>query len=206
MPVVIGGLYQHYKGNKYRVTGVAKHSETLQKLVVYQAQYGNKEMWVRPYDMFCEMVTVNGCEVPRFKYIGSELNSTCKILLEFPEDIKQAFFENGIDIEREIYREVESVTIEHEQVDSSTHKKDIATIVLAAGTSLALVILCVTRLLRVVCERPRMAVVTERDSEGHIIKEETILLEPHKTNQKTDIDFDVGTSSVSFKISDENKE
>ena len=61
------GLYEHYKGNKYKVLGIAKHSETLEEMVVYQAQYGDYGIWVRPKDMFFEMVVVDGKTVPRFK-------------------------------------------------------------------------------------------------------------------------------------------
>ena len=50
------GIYKHYKGNEYQVLGVAKHSETLEELVVYQALYGSEEMWVRPSAMFEEQV------------------------------------------------------------------------------------------------------------------------------------------------------
>lgn len=64
------GKYRHYKGNEYIVLGVAKHSETLEELVVYQAQYGEKGLWVRPLSMFLEEVEVNGKKVPRFEYIG----------------------------------------------------------------------------------------------------------------------------------------
>ncbi len=46
------GEYQHYKGNKYTVLGVAFHSEILEELVIYQAQYGNKSLWARPLAMF----------------------------------------------------------------------------------------------------------------------------------------------------------
>ena len=48
------GIYQHYKGNKYEVIGIAKHSETLEDLVVYRALYDNKvsQLWVRPLKMF----------------------------------------------------------------------------------------------------------------------------------------------------------
>ena len=68
------GIYQHYKGNKYEVIGVAKHSETLEDLVVYRALYDNKvsQLWVRPLKMFTEMVSVNGEEIERFKYIGEK--------------------------------------------------------------------------------------------------------------------------------------
>lgn len=64
------GTYVHYKGGEYRVLGVAKHSETLEDLVVYEHP-GNEfsELWVRPLEMFLETVTINDTEVPRFKYI-----------------------------------------------------------------------------------------------------------------------------------------
>ena len=63
------GLYEHYKGNKYKVIGIAKHSETLEEMVVYQALYGEHGIWVRPKDMFFENVVVDGKMVPRFKKI-----------------------------------------------------------------------------------------------------------------------------------------
>ena len=66
------GIYEHYKGNKYRVIGIAKHSETLEDLVVYKALYKNEisELWVRPLSMFVEEVEVDGRKIPRFKYIA----------------------------------------------------------------------------------------------------------------------------------------
>lgn len=65
----MNGLYEHYKGKKYKVLGVAKHSETLEEMVVYQAQYGDFGIWVRPKDMFFENVEVNGEIMPRFRKI-----------------------------------------------------------------------------------------------------------------------------------------
>lgn len=70
------GVYEHYKGNgkKYRVLGVAKHSETLEDMVVYEALYENEvsKLWVRPLSMFLGEVEVNGKRVPRFTYIGEK--------------------------------------------------------------------------------------------------------------------------------------
>ncbi|MGX5219899.1 MULTISPECIES: DUF1653 domain-containing protein [Pseudomonas] len=66
------GLYRHYKGPEYRVFGVAQHSETEQQVVVYQALYGDYGLWVRPLDMFCERVDVDGESVPRFALIEAE--------------------------------------------------------------------------------------------------------------------------------------
>lgn len=64
------GKYRHYKGKEYEVIGVARHSETLEDLVVYRALYSNFDLWVRPLKMFLEEVEVEGQKVPRFKYIG----------------------------------------------------------------------------------------------------------------------------------------
>ena len=66
----IPGKYRHYKGNEYEVIGVAKHSETLEPMVVYKALYGDGGLWVRPYGMFFETVEINGEKIPRFKKIS----------------------------------------------------------------------------------------------------------------------------------------
>ena len=70
LPEVAPGRYRHYKGNDYEVVAVARHSETLEPVVVYRALYGEGGLWVRPYAMFCEEVMVNGCSVRRFAPIG----------------------------------------------------------------------------------------------------------------------------------------
>lgn len=66
------GVYLHYKGKKYRVIGSAKHSETLEDLVVYETLYKNKlsKLWARPLKMFKEKIMADGKMVPRFKFIG----------------------------------------------------------------------------------------------------------------------------------------
>ena len=71
--IVMGGLYQHYKGNNYRVISLVKHSETLETLVCYECLYDNPEgsLWVRPISMFLESIELNGETVPRFKYLGA---------------------------------------------------------------------------------------------------------------------------------------
>jgi cupin 2 domain-containing protein len=65
------GRYRHYKGNEYTVIGTARHSETLEELVVYRQEYGEHGLWVRPKQMFCETVKVDGQDVPRFQPLGS---------------------------------------------------------------------------------------------------------------------------------------
>ena len=64
------GKYRHFKGKEYEVIALAKHSETLEDLVVYRALYGNGEVWVRPARMWEETVSYQGEILPRFAYIG----------------------------------------------------------------------------------------------------------------------------------------
>jgi len=66
------GTYQHYKGNKYLVLGIAKHSETKEELVVYVTLYENNmaSMWVRPLAMFTQTIVIDGKSIPRFKKIN----------------------------------------------------------------------------------------------------------------------------------------
>lgn len=66
--IVIGGTYRHYKNKLYRVLSVAKHTETLEDIVVYEALYENQmgSIWARPLTMFLESVSVDGYSGPRF--------------------------------------------------------------------------------------------------------------------------------------------
>ena len=64
------GRYRHFKGNEYLVLYNARHSETLEPLVVYQALYGERGIWVRPAGMWNEHVERDGYSGPRFVYLG----------------------------------------------------------------------------------------------------------------------------------------
>ena len=63
------GKYRHFKGGEYQLLHIAKHSETLENMVVYRALYGAGEVWVRPARMWEELVEHNGKTVPRFQKI-----------------------------------------------------------------------------------------------------------------------------------------
>ena len=60
------GIYRHFKGNRYEVVGMAKHSETLEPMVVYRALYGEGGLWVRPAAMWNEIVDKPEYRGPRF--------------------------------------------------------------------------------------------------------------------------------------------
>ena len=64
------GKYRHFKGMEYELIAVAKHSETLEPMVVYKALYGEGGYWVRPAAMWTEQVNRDGYSGPRFQYIG----------------------------------------------------------------------------------------------------------------------------------------
>lgn len=64
------GRYRHFKGNEYELLGIARHSETMEEMVVYRALYGAQGLWVRPAAMWTEQVDRDGYHGPRFIYIG----------------------------------------------------------------------------------------------------------------------------------------
>lgn len=68
LPELALGIYRHYKGERYQVYGVARHSETFEALVVYRPLYGEGALWVRPFEMFTGLVGVGGKMTPRFAF------------------------------------------------------------------------------------------------------------------------------------------
>lgn len=64
------GRYRHFKGNEYEVIGIANHSETMEKMVVYKALYGEGGLWVRPAAMWNETINRDGKVFKRFEFIG----------------------------------------------------------------------------------------------------------------------------------------
>ena len=64
------GKYRHFKDNEYELIGIARHSETMEPMVVYRALYGEGGLWVRPAAMWTETVNREGYHGPRFQYVG----------------------------------------------------------------------------------------------------------------------------------------
>ena len=69
------GVYRHYKGNLYEVIGFAKHSETLEDMVIYKALYGERGTWVRPLSMWENPIEVDGRVVKRFQFCNSNCST-----------------------------------------------------------------------------------------------------------------------------------
>lgn len=67
------GRYRHFKGHEYEIVGIAKHSETLEEMVVYRAIYGEGDLWVRPAAMWNEIIERDGKTFPRFTLIEEDV-------------------------------------------------------------------------------------------------------------------------------------
>ncbi len=67
--IVLPGEYEHFKGKRYEVIGIARHSETQEELVVYRALYGEGELWLRPIANFTESIERDGYRGPRFRMV-----------------------------------------------------------------------------------------------------------------------------------------
>lgn len=67
------GLYRHFKGNEYEVISFARHSETLEDMVIYKALYGEGGTWARPLSMWENPIEADGKTVKRFEYIGETI-------------------------------------------------------------------------------------------------------------------------------------
>jgi len=71
-PEIIIGRYRHFKGNEYMVLHIARHSEIMETMVVYQALFGDLGVWGRPASMWNEVVEHNGKIMKRFEFCGKE--------------------------------------------------------------------------------------------------------------------------------------
>lgn len=76
LPALRPGRYRHFKGNEYELLYVARHSETMEPMVVYRALYGEGGVWVRPAVMWSENVDRDGYHGPRFALIEAKLEES----------------------------------------------------------------------------------------------------------------------------------
>lgn len=116
--IKIGKKYRHFKGNEYLVLYVAKHSETLEDMVVYQALYGEKGIWVRPLSMFLDAKEVDGKIINRFEEIDNKIELVEEIYRNVEIKFGKLPFKNrGITITRElILTAVEILNNKHSKI------------------------------------------------------------------------------------------
>ena len=69
---LIGRTFRHFKGNRYRLEGFAKDSETTEEMVIYRQLYGEGSLWVRPAKMFFETIERDGKMIKRFELLEEE--------------------------------------------------------------------------------------------------------------------------------------
>ncbi|NNM43582.1 MAG: DUF1653 domain-containing protein [Chlamydiae bacterium] len=63
------GIYEHYKGNTYKVIAVGRHSENLEEMVIYQDCSDESKWWIRPVSLFLETISIEDKEIPRFRFL-----------------------------------------------------------------------------------------------------------------------------------------
>lgn len=197
-PIILNGTYRHYKGNYYKVLHIARHSESLEDLVVYQAQYGDHNVWVRPLSMFLENVCRNGETFERFSYVSPDVNTQLSISLD--SDLERYMYENGIDLVSELKKEFPDIKCQDEP--STDGSKDVGLTILCCGAAAALVILAVSKLVDVISHKPRYINVEEFDIDGNITKKHTELLQPNTPKSTLSIGFEIDATKATLKIED----
>lgn len=103
--IQIGGTYKHYKGNFYKVISLAKHSETLEDMIVYQTLYGEQMTWVRPLKMFMENVNVDGKKVKRFELADQNIKQSNQNAAMYAVGKSKVTFEaeDGVQVTADLY-------------------------------------------------------------------------------------------------------
>ena len=92
--VIKNGIYRHYKGGIYEVTNIARHSESLEELVIYK-NVVSEDCWARPVSMWNETIEQDGIKLPRFHFVAADLDSMdAKPLFQTIEDIYSLTEEN----------------------------------------------------------------------------------------------------------------
>lgn len=196
--LIINGTYRHFKGNKYKILQIAKHSETLEDMVIYQALYGEQLIWCRPLNMFLENVCRDGKVIERFSYVPPEIE-TC-ISIELDQDIKKYCFENDIDLIQEVKKEYPQITCQSEFGNDGD--KDVGVIILCSGVAASLVVMSISKLIETILHRPRYLKIEELNDNGEVCRRRTELLQPDFPKNSFEIGFEVDAAKAKITIKD----
>lgn len=195
--IIINGTYRHFKGNEYKVLYLAKHSETQEDMVVYQALYGNHAIWVRPVDMFLEYVVRDGKTYERFSYVPPKVESCLHV--ELDDATKDYLIENSIDLIYELEREHPQIICRNDFSEDGT--KDLGITILCGGLAASAIVLSISKLLDTVFHRPRIIIVEDLDENGNVTQRSE-LLQPNIPKTTFSVSTEIDSTKAKITIED----
>lgn len=201
MELIINGVYKHHKGNNYKVLHVARHSESLEYLVIYQALYGDYGIWARPLSMFLEQIEKNGMLVNRFEYVDSRKEA--KLSLNLSPEIKKYIYDNDIDITWLLKKQFPKLSINTEPINEGS--KDLGLVILCVGASASAVILAINKLVETIIERPKYVEITELTDDGNVLATRTELLQPIKGKHELNVGFEINSQNIKLNFIDKSE-